>query len=397
MTKKHKTKKKLKEKTSGITLIALVVTVIVILILAGISIGMLTGNNGIINQASNAKEQANEASILENIELAITRSDSKYGDIDKSKLITNLEKIKGLTLDKDHQFPLFMNTHNNTYAVLENGDVKKVNKGEALYILKHASEYYGKYVTNYAIDVTGDDNYTKDWQILYSDGENIYLIAEYLFRDKFPTGRNGKDLMNNSYYNNATNFNAIVGDTTSENRYIGAEDIIDTRLKNLNKDFFYKYSKSTNRNMKAVSYMMDTSVWNPVLKTEQAEYGIASPTIELIIRAYNSSEGTNYQARVSENGYGYEISIDGGENWANLYNNVITNFIKGTGNYGYWLASPSSSGEYLIMRIRGSGTIDGYKLDGHGNIHSYLRPVVCLKSDYYLESHEDGTYTIEKN
>ena len=36
----------------GITLIALVVTIIVLLILAGVSIAMLTGQNGILNRAS---------------------------------------------------------------------------------------------------------------------------------------------------------------------------------------------------------------------------------------------------------------------------------------------------------------------------------------------------------
>ncbi len=41
----------------GITLIALVVTIIVLLILAGISVSMLTGQNGILNRASEAKEK----------------------------------------------------------------------------------------------------------------------------------------------------------------------------------------------------------------------------------------------------------------------------------------------------------------------------------------------------
>ena len=39
----------------GITLIALVITIIVLLILAGVSIAMLTGNNGILTQANEAK------------------------------------------------------------------------------------------------------------------------------------------------------------------------------------------------------------------------------------------------------------------------------------------------------------------------------------------------------
>ena len=51
---------KTKEK-SGITLIALVITIIVLLILASVSIAMLTGNNGILIQAQNAKQQTEEA------------------------------------------------------------------------------------------------------------------------------------------------------------------------------------------------------------------------------------------------------------------------------------------------------------------------------------------------
>ena len=47
-------KKKFK-KNKGITLIALVVTIIVLIILAGISIAMLTGQNGILNRATEAK------------------------------------------------------------------------------------------------------------------------------------------------------------------------------------------------------------------------------------------------------------------------------------------------------------------------------------------------------
>ena len=39
----------------GITLIALVITIIVLLILAGVSIAMLTGQNGILTQANSSK------------------------------------------------------------------------------------------------------------------------------------------------------------------------------------------------------------------------------------------------------------------------------------------------------------------------------------------------------
>ena len=53
-------------KNKGITLIALVITVIVLLILAGVSIAMLTGENGILNQAKKAKEETERSGEKEN-------------------------------------------------------------------------------------------------------------------------------------------------------------------------------------------------------------------------------------------------------------------------------------------------------------------------------------------
>ena len=49
------------ENTRGITLIALVITVIVLLILAGVTIGSLTGDNGILTRAKEAKEKTEQA------------------------------------------------------------------------------------------------------------------------------------------------------------------------------------------------------------------------------------------------------------------------------------------------------------------------------------------------
>ena len=55
----------------GITLIALVITIIVLLILAGVSIAMLTGQNGILTQASNAKSDTAKAEIAEKVNMAV--------------------------------------------------------------------------------------------------------------------------------------------------------------------------------------------------------------------------------------------------------------------------------------------------------------------------------------
>ena len=83
--------------TNGITLIALVITIIVLLILAGVAIASLTGENGLLNRAADAKDATEKASGKEQIDVAVIGSYGKDGEIDKSLLTNNLSKIAGLT------------------------------------------------------------------------------------------------------------------------------------------------------------------------------------------------------------------------------------------------------------------------------------------------------------
>ena len=64
----------------GITLIALVITIIVLLILAGVSIAMLTGQNGILTQAQNAQTATRDADIKEAIALAVSTVNADLAD-----------------------------------------------------------------------------------------------------------------------------------------------------------------------------------------------------------------------------------------------------------------------------------------------------------------------------
>ena len=90
-------------KSAGITLIALVITIIVLLILAGVSIAMLTGNNGILTQAKLAKENTalakeQEEKGLDKINSYINEKTIKdnYTDINGDKATIP----EGFTVDK---------------------------------------------------------------------------------------------------------------------------------------------------------------------------------------------------------------------------------------------------------------------------------------------------------
>ena len=91
----------------GITLIALVITIIVLLILAGVSIAMLTGQNGILTKATTSKTETAKAEVMEriNMELNAVYADVLSGDITTldddyvAKINTNLASKATATPD----------------------------------------------------------------------------------------------------------------------------------------------------------------------------------------------------------------------------------------------------------------------------------------------------------
>ena len=89
--------KKLKnDRQKGITLIALVVTIVVLIILATVSILAVFGDNGIISRAQTSKTQTKEAMLKEEVTLAVAASINNEGQIEHNLLKDNLNKIDGI-------------------------------------------------------------------------------------------------------------------------------------------------------------------------------------------------------------------------------------------------------------------------------------------------------------
>ena len=95
MLKKQKIQKKYERKNRGITLIALVITIIVLLILAGVALATIIGDDGVLNKATEAKETNEEAVARERIQIEVAGSfdnDGKYNaDLAKENLENNLK------------------------------------------------------------------------------------------------------------------------------------------------------------------------------------------------------------------------------------------------------------------------------------------------------------------
>ena len=127
-------KNKGKQTNKGITLIALVITIIVLLILAGVTIATLTGDNGILTRASEASEQTEIGDEQEKVKLSATGAiaENNGGEITRTNLNKELTSYIGTegtdyTLSESETAP-FVVTYSNSgrsYLIDENGNVSE--------------------------------------------------------------------------------------------------------------------------------------------------------------------------------------------------------------------------------------------------------------------------------
>jgi type II secretory pathway pseudopilin PulG len=137
-------KNKVKE-TKGITLIALVVTIIVLLILAAITISTLTGENGILTKADSANERTKQEQAVEEVKLA-------YNAVQIDGV------IDGWDIDKKaEELQKELRKEDSTSTVTVNGtDLDVTYKGYDMTINEKGN------VTIYASGATGDGGETED-------------------------------------------------------------------------------------------------------------------------------------------------------------------------------------------------------------------------------------------
>lgn len=116
------------KKEKGITLISLVITIIVLLILAGITITMLAGQDSILRQAAKAKKEIEEQTEIEGVKFATTTAilNEDYKIKDKESLQQELNKtftnasVTG-SMEKGYEVTI----GNNVYKVSATGEVVK--------------------------------------------------------------------------------------------------------------------------------------------------------------------------------------------------------------------------------------------------------------------------------
>ena len=181
---------KMKKQAKGITLIALVITIIVLLIFSGVSIAMMTGDNGILTQAQNAKEKTEKASELEGIQLAVIGSETKnneYLDIlDEKSFQEELEKNFGnekldVVINGDGSFIVTINDRkyyvNDDKTVISSDNIIEINDEQGL--------------MNFRDDVNSGNSY---------EGKAVLLTSDIILSGNWtPIGIYSKETEDNHY------------------------------------------------------------------------------------------------------------------------------------------------------------------------------------------------------
>lgn len=102
--------KEVNEKISGITLIALVVTIIILLILAGVTLSLIGGSEGILGRATHSVDENEKAMAKEQVELALLDYQAEFFETKYVEQTNNgtkkeyiLEKLKGETYTEKYR------------------------------------------------------------------------------------------------------------------------------------------------------------------------------------------------------------------------------------------------------------------------------------------------------
>ena len=445
----------------GITLITLVITILIIIILAGITINASLGDNGLLRQAQNAKDLAEsttletgekmnkvlqeyanimaedegggiqepeedttpptvriaEGAITQNsITINVTANDSESGLASEKPYIyylngaeyerSNSSSCTFTGLTASTQYTIKVEVYNG--AGIKGEDSVIITTEDLIFnskeIKENAQEFYGAEVLGYSTDHSETSEAVQKWRIFYAgttpsgNESNIYLIADdCILGAAAPTSTAGNSLRIGDT-NFSVSFRNILNDYSGSSWIInntnnGAREWLDVYLN--------EYPTSTNDNIKAVAYLMDTNVWN-IYAGNTAKYAIGGPTIELFCASYEDTHPSRYLQCGSVTSYGYLIKWSDGEYETEISGLIPDEFNKiyiksdASGSNSIWLASPAVEADadydwnlFYTNSIGRICTLSQGAVYGLG-----LRPIVCLKSEVQLERIDAYTFKI---
>lgn len=375
---------------------------------------MLSGDNSILQKATDAKTETEKGEVYEQISIATASGEMEYysNGTDRITAYKNalLNGVDGIDKDnlKDNGSNLIIGTvttkngkqydfsvpvpvtditvdeHKNSLPKLKVGEID-------VSTVSDLSTLYGQ-----TTDYRSINHPNIDWQLFYVDDDNYYVIAsDYVPNVELPcngnTGFGETDLLkvdgsdyktifcSSSSYNDGVFTAETDYKNGAESNAINNNPLTSTYLK-----WATTYNTSKNNNICAVSYMMDMSKWQSFADGAGALYAIGGPTIEMLSLSWNevsdhiqkmtSYDDDNITSNINNKGY----VANSPETEDNFFGTSNMWCIRSTTNStvaGYWLASPLSNFTSYVGIVFSVGRVGGNS-PWAGNIG--FRPIVVI-------------------
>ena len=431
----------LKER-NGITLIALVITIIVLLILAGVTIATLTGDNGILGKANEAKTTNDEEKAKEQIKIAVMGSYGKDGELNYDDLKQNLGQIGITGLSDTASYPLKVTLDGVKATIKENGKVefgKTIEVGDYVDYDPTLEANASDLTYTSTADKTGTNSDQEfnattyksagyGWRILGVKNGKIRLISEEFIgpgKDKeiYIGSRTYYNLKGQKgYINGIEELNKISaifghGKGAEKAKSITVEDIkgitgYNPETAKYNQGDWNEYGNKVTYTKEGETKLSSSATngqkWSGTQNTFNY-YDKTNKTFKALTSGSTEITSTSYyyaSAQVNSSFLTGEVNSDGTMNTTSVYqmlfggtsvenDRLIRNFTSRKKAI-YWLASDyanaNNNNVNWGLRNVNDGDVDGLCLCSsyeYQDSRSYgVRPVVSLKSDVSLEWNE---------
>ena len=357
--------KKILKNTKGITLVALVITIIILLILAGISISALT-NTGIFQKAKDAKQKSEDAALDQN-----TKLDEYENELDKY-------------LPKQNENSLAKAVKVGEYVAYTPDELDN----NALTTLKTNLKNYSGASDNTTNSAIARENDLK-WRVLDVDETTgqVRLISATPTKSTIAlSGDNG--------YNNAVKLLDDACSTLYNSK-------LATKVQNLKIEDITKHM-TTQPTEDTTEYHPENINYPKILEQEKNQTVVKSTTENKLEVSSQSIFVTGYDTSATstlKNNYWNKTMTTNdfdGENKEMYYKLFINN---GEKNYNtYWMSSRCVhvGSDYVLFNVRAviSGNVNAYYLcnpyGGENSNFFAFRPVITLNSNVQVTS-GDGT------
>lgn len=431
--------KKILKNSSGITLVALVITIIILLILAGITITAIGGKEGIFNIAKESTDKSIEETAIEEIKLLVYEIQMEsQGKVTLQQIVKKLEEdrkntyivttktqISSLTTQgglgitdvseiTDETEAIYVTNTKYGYEVKVTSSLNvssstitenKKEENSGVKLTSITPENYGDYV-KYNVDLgidgdqDGDTTDIDDWRIFYNDGSNVYLIAaDYLPNTLLPTETDMGTDAKSPY--------SALWPSTSYLTRAGMADVSESVANKYMLSWRTAYTTNAGHSAKAVAALLDTNAWASFAEGIEGAEAVGGPTLEMYVASWNAKNYTQlYCNNLSAAGY-YIGTTDMPTDVSVSVSTIGTGYAdtlyyphkeKYEGCQGYWLSSPAATNAIVkcTMIVHCDGSLVGSTTASAAGWIPGVRPLVSLPSDVVGIQDENGVWHISK-